>query len=296
MQICNFGTATQDFIQTSLFCLIFLRSLELIFSFVVQSFASALPYLQEFSFFPKKLLKTTCMFSRSLLIILFISLLSFNANSQSRKAQDLKKDYLQSSFLVINNYPSPLIKWELTTPIQYFFKGDLKYMSRKNWDRFITDLESLTGLEIIETNELQKAQISIHFSDLEDFAALEKIELPGVDLSHFDHWNSRKYNKQFQLERSAFCLVPNRITNNQRGTYNLQRLFLKSLGLLGDLDNEYSIFNTRQTDNNRTLSKNDKRLIKIHYLPGIKPGMNRIDVDTFLDKELDLEELLKEKV
>ncbi|QED36663.1 hypothetical protein FK178_02565 [Antarcticibacterium arcticum] len=236
------------------------------------------------------------MFNRSLLVLLFISLLSFTANSQSRKALDLKNDYLQSSFLVVNNTPSPLIKWELQNTIHYFVQGDLQYMSRKNWVRFITDLESLTGLEIIETTELQKAQIAIHFSDLEQFAALENIKLPGVDISHFDHWNSRKYNKQYQLERSAYCIVPNLITNNQRGTYNLQRLFLKSLGLLGEVDNEYSIFYPRQTDNNRSLSKNDKRLIKIHYLPGIKPGMNKMEVESFLDTKLDLEELLKQKV
>lgn len=236
------------------------------------------------------------MLKPALAFFLLLIFIPYNSNAQSRKAKNLKKDYLESSFRMLNEMPSPLIKWEETDTVQYIFRDGLQYMSRKNWDRFTKDLESLTGLKIMEAAQPDKAQIKIHHKEIREFASIEKVTLPATDLSGFDHWSSRSYTRQYQLKKVAMCLVPARIKDDQRGSFLLQQQFLKSLGLLGKTENEYSIFYKHQTNGNRNLSKNDKRIIRIHYLPEVKAGKSWDEVSRHLDKEVDLEKLLKENV
>jgi hypothetical protein len=72
-------------------------------------------------------------------------------------------------------------------------------------------------------------------------------------------------------------------------------LFLKSLGLLGEIDSRRSFFNSIDNEPLTGLYKEDKRLIRLFYSDSIKAGMNLSEVNNAL-KTLDLEALYKEKL
>ena len=189
----------------------------------------------------------------------------------------------------------PLYKWEGLSTINYTIIGDQNVMTAKNWKSFISDIEALTGLEIKEVTAREEAQIAIYFTSLDHYAAQEKVRLPEVDISHFDHWIARKNNFNFQLQNISFCIVPSK-EDDRRGNFRLQNLFLNALGLQGEQDNEYSVFHKYPTDHNRSLSKNDRRIVKMYYLPQVKAGMQTNELSQVLDDSVDMETLAKEKI
>ena len=71
-------------------------------------------------------------------------------------------------------------------------------------------------------------------------------------------------------------------------------MFLNSLGILGVLKNEYSLFNKYQTEGNTEFKRNDKRIVKIHYANSVKAGMSINELKTILNS-LDIATFLKEK-
>lgn len=232
---------------------------------------------------------------RHLMFLLVFILFPLTHHAQSRKAQNLKNEFMQSTSRVLNNQVMPLFKWEEVSTINYTIIGDQSVMSTKNWKSFISDMEALTGLKITEVTAREEAHIAIYFTTLDQYAAQEKVKLPEVDISHFDHWIARKNNANYQLKNISFCIVPSTI-DRKRGNFRLQNLFLNALGIQGEQDNEYSIFHKYPTDHNRSLSKNDRRIVKMFYLPQVKAGMNSNDLSEVLDASVDMEMLAKEKI
>lgn len=168
-------------------------------------------------------------------------------------------------------------------------------MSQKNWEKYLSTIENLIGIKIIETKNIDDSDINIFFGELDQYFIKNNIRAPGnVNLEDLDNWNNRTYNNKNQLTKTSFCIVTSKTKDSERGNFNVKKQLLKSLGLLGELKNEYSLFNKYQTNYNSHLSKNDKKIIKIHYDESIKAGMSIEEIELALDI-VDIPKILKEK-
>lgn len=217
--------------------------------------------------------------------------------SQSRKINDLKEKYIENTIQIINGKKYPLHKWENTEAISYHITGKFDYVSKKEWSKFIKKIEDLTGLKIDRTENFSEANIHIYFGEFKSYFNTFKINSPLHLVKNFDSWSSRKYSRtNQQIATASYCIVPSKTKSKKRGNYNVKKLFLKSLGMLGKSKSEYSILYKHQTDSNSRLSKSDKRTLKLHYNPAIKSGMNAIEAKKILNSSIDLAELIKEKI
>lgn len=227
--------------------------------------------------------------------LMFVFTSSMTIYSQSRKIDKLKTEYIQGAFLEINNKKLPVNKWEDKDTLKYHIAGEFQYMSTKNWEKYLSKIENLINIKIVETIKIDESDIKIFFGELDQYFIKNNIEAPGrFDLKEFDNWNNRSYNNKKQLTKTSFCIVPSRTKDSERGNFNLKKQFLKSLGLLGELQDEYSVLHKHQTNNNIHLSKKDKKILKIHYDESIKAGMNLEEVNLALDI-IDLPKILKER-
>ena len=217
-------------------------------------------------------------------------------HSQSKKVKKLKKEYIESGILKVNNIVLPIIKWENKDTLKYHIEGELKYMSDKKWNKFLNSIEKLIDIKIVKTEDLDNSDIKIFFGELTKYFNDCNINFPKNIISDkSDSWSNRRYNKKKQLISISYCIVPSKTRDFKRGQFNLKKLFLKSLGLLGEVKSEYSLFYRHETDGNSQFKKRDKRIVKIHYNKAIKAGMTTREVNSTLN-ELDLEKLLKEKL
>lgn len=227
--------------------------------------------------------------------LLFVLTSSMTILAQSKKVQKLKKDYIESAILELNNQKLTLFKWENKDTLRYHVSGEFQFMSKKNWEKYLSTIENLINIKIVETKNSDAADIGIYFGELNDYFTKFNIKSTGnAFIKDFDNWSSRNYNQKKQLTKTTFCIVPSKTKESKRGYFNIQRLFLKSLGFLGKLENDYSVFNKFRTINNTHLSKNDKKIIKIHYDNSIKAGMD-IDELKLALYSVDIETILKEK-
>ncbi len=101
------------------------------------------------------------------------------------------------------------------------------------------------------------SSILILLISMDTYSQSRRIELLGN--VKFDHWSNRSYNNKHQLLSSSYCIVPSKTTSNDRGVYNMKRLFLKSLGLLGEIESRRSLFNSNPGEPQTGLYKNDAR-------------------------------------
>ncbi len=197
--------------------------------------------------------------------------------------------------LEFNNKKLPVNKWENKDTLKYHITGEFQFMSEKKWEKYLGNIENLIGIKIIETENFDDSDIEIFFGELDEYFIKNNIKAPGkINLDEFDNWNNRSYNSKKQLTKTSFCIVPSRTKDSKRGNFNLKKLFLRSLGLLGELKSEYSVFYKYQTQYNSHLSKNDKKIIKIHYDESIKAGMKLEEIELALNK-VDMPTILKER-
>lgn len=233
----------------------------------------------------------------NLKLSLVLALVVFQlAQGQSKKATVLSAEYLKVANWTVNNYQFPLMKWENKDTLKYQIVGEFTYMSKKKWDSFLSDLELLTGMKIVEATDGSDVQITVFFGELKDYFLATKNKLPlAVDFK-MSNWSNRTYNKQYQLMKTSFCIVPSKIQKYNHGTFYLKNLFLKSLGLLGVNDDSFSLFYKYSTDNNDNFSKSDKQIIKLHYDTNIKAGMNLEQEKNTVNNSIDLEALVNEKI
>ncbi|MBL4643040.1 MAG: DUF2927 domain-containing protein [Flavobacteriaceae bacterium] len=216
--------------------------------------------------------------------------------SQSRKVNELKKEYIESALHNISGEILPVLKWENKETLKYYISGKFEFISKKEWTKFLKKIEFVTGFRIIPTEKFSDADIHLYFGELTDYFKTFNIRAPQQLVSKFDNWSSRKYNRNRQLTLATYCIVPSKTKTRNRGSYNLKKLFLKSLGMLGESKDKYSLFYKYQTDGNRRLSKTDKRILKIHYDDILKSGMKLTEVKDLLNSKINLNKIIKEKL
>ena len=214
--------------------------------------------------------------------------------SQSRKIENLKKDYIECALQNFDDKTLPIIKWENKDTLKYHINGTFRFMSKRNWERFLNEIEILSNIKIVESKNIHESDINIFFGELYDYFDLYNINVSrNLISSNFDNWHNRNYNSNKQLTNTSYC-ISSKTKDSRRGVYNLQKLFLKSMGLIGELENDTSLFNKQNTDANTHLQKDDKRIIRIHYDNSIKAGMTTPEVTKVLDT-FDLQTILDTK-
>ncbi|MCB2197506.1 MAG: hypothetical protein KQH79_16720 [Bacteroidetes bacterium] len=229
------------------------------------------------------------------LIIAAIFFYSFTADAQSAKVKNLTNNYLSVAFNSVDGKRFPLTKWENRDTIYYFIEGDLHYINAKRWNIFLEEIEKITNLHFCKSTDINSTNILIYFGNLSDFFEVSNADLPYTIKNDFSTWSSKRWNNSYQLSWTGFCMVPELIKNNQIGAYYLKRLFLKSIGLLGESEDPYSIY-SRYYNRNSTFNRNDKRLLKLHYNSIIEAGMTYTEVKETITKLVDLKSLIKEKL
>ena len=142
-----------------------------------------------------------------------------------------------------------------------------------------------------------EADIHIFFGELKEYPEKYKISYWNELLANntFDNWSDQKYNNKYQLISTSYFIDTSRTNSTVRGIYNIKRLFLKSMGLLGSIDSKGSLFDYSPNEPVTRFYREDKRLIKLFYSDSIKAGMNLSEVNKALET-LDLESLYKAKL
>lgn len=227
---------------------------------------------------------------------IFFLLISLGTYAQSKKVSQMQDEFIQSAFL-INSESMFVVKWENKDTLRYHIEGDLQFISQKNWNKYINEVSGLVDKRIVETEDFDEADIHIYFGELVNYFAKYNITYGHEVMANnnFDNWSSRHYNINQQLLSTNFCIVPSKTRRDIRGDYNMKRLFLKSLGILGTFDSRTSLFNANSSEPLIILTKEDKRLIKLFYSDAIKAGMNLSEVKLALN-EMDLEAFYNEKL
>lgn len=234
------------------------------------------------------------------IIILFILGLFVsipNINAQSRGVKKMRESFIEGVFFNYYDKTIPIIKWENRDTLRYCFNGQLEFITKQNWNSFINQIEHLIDITIIETNNPLKADIHIYFGDILDF--LKEYELENIfKIQIHQSWQSRsyrKYNKNHQLQTSYYCIVTKAINKREIGIYLIKKLFLKSLGFLGDGRLNSSFFYQYRKTPELNIFKEDKRIIKLFYSDSLKAGMSLKEVEDALNK-IDLEAIYNAKL
>jgi hypothetical protein len=228
---------------------------------------------------------------------IFFLLISIEMNAQSKRVDRMKGEFIQSAFLPINKLTTNIVKWENKDTLKYHIEGKMEFITRKSWDKYINEVSSLIKMPILETESVTKADINIYFGELSDYIRKYKTSYPAeiTTNNRLNSWSNRNYNSKHQLLSTSYCIVPSKTTSDDRGDYNIKRLFLSSLGLLGAIETRSSLFNSKEIKPVTWLYAEDKRLIKLFYSDSIKAGMDLKEVNEVL-KTMNLEMLCDEKL
>ena len=229
------------------------------------------------------------------LLLAFLTLFCTHANAQSNKDKNFLDDYLSVSIWKVNHITVPLIRWQDKDTLHYNISGELRYLNHKSWNKFISSVEQATGLKIVETSNGSDAEIHIYFGSILSYFEHFNLDKRLIPDPRFNSWNNRQYDKDYALTRSSFCIDPTLIDNPNYGIYVLMSSFLKSLGILGRLIDEYSLFNPGYSGSNHKLTKYDKRFLKLHYHEDLRPGMLEDEIKSIAFDSINLESIRKEK-
>lgn len=228
-------------------------------------------------------------------ILIFFSFTT-SVFSQDRKTVKFIDEYLSSALWEIQGEDQPIIKWDTDIKtLKYKIIGDLDFMNEKTWSKYLLEIEELTGIELSRTDQ-EDFQILIFLGEFNEYAELTGNQIPLQAAAKFNNWSSRSWDTNHSLRSASFCIVPTKIKNDIEGTYRLKKGFLKSLGLLGEIDDEHSIFHKYPASTNTRISRKDKRIIKLHYNQAVEPGSNPEVVKQTLFDLPNIEELSKEKL
>ena len=197
--------------------------------------------------------------------------------------------------LTDSNNDKFIVKWENRDTLSYHIEGELTYISRKAWDQYIQEIEELIGLQIVEVDNRNVADIQVYFGALEDYFEEHRISFTGeIESEKFDNWHNRTFNENKELITASYCIVPSKAYEYDRGTYNVKNLFLKSLGHLGNLFKNNMLIALDSGLAQTKFTRQDKRIVKIHYDSRIKSGMSLKEVNAVLNA-MDLQLLINEK-
>lgn len=228
------------------------------------------------------------------ILILFSSItLAF---SQDKKTVKFIDEYLSSAFWVIQGVDQPIIKWNNNIKtLKYKIIGDFDYLNDKTWNNYLLEIKELTGIELSQTDQ-DDFEILIFFGGLNSYAKLTGNQIPSSAVYKFNNWSNRNWDRSYSLTKASFCIVPSKIKDDNEGTYRLKKGLLNSLGLLGELEDAYSIFYKYPASTNTKISKKDKRFIKLHYNQSIESGSNKEVVRQTLLNLPNIGEISKEKL
>ncbi|MBI9055975.1 MAG: DUF2927 domain-containing protein [Bacteroidales bacterium] len=232
------------------------------------------------------------------LSITILLLHTISVEAQSVKIDKMINNYLNVAFNDINGLTFPLTKWENVDTIKYFIVGNQKYLSEKKWNAFLSEIEIISNLHFHECKTITNSEILIYIGDLKSFFEISNTDVPQKQTKELSNWSSKRWNSKYQLLWTGFCIVPDKVPSKQIGSYYLKKLFLKSLGMVSNSENEYSIYFRyyNYNANNSTFSRADKRLLKLHYNETIKAGMTFQEVKLLITEKMDLESLSREKL
>lgn len=231
-----------------------------------------------------------------IIIIFTILLYSLSGNSQSKKIKKISKEYISVAHNEIDNKYLPITKWEDIDTLKYFIKGKFKYMSNKNWKEFINEIEKITNFKIIETKNETDYDILIFFGKKAEYYDYTNNKTAKIITNNGSTYSQRKSNYEGQLIFAGFCLDVTKIKNYQKGQIYLQKFFLKSLGLRGESENDYSLYYKRFKNNGAWFNKNDRRILKIHYSEEIKVDMTIEETRLVLKNLINFKKIFKEKL
>jgi hypothetical protein len=231
---------------------------------------------------------------KTVYLVSLVIFLSIEVGAQSRKATAFMNEYLEAAFWKTGEKVQPLTKWGDVDTLTYLVAGEFEFMSAKKWTNFTNEMSALIGKEFIESTD-ESYHILIYFGTLEDYSGEYNIDIPVNLAEKFSNWSARRFGKGQELVKSSFCIDPTKVINYNEGEYFLQKLFAKSLGILGESQNEYSLFFEYYNANNERLTREDRRIIKLHYNSMLKPGMSQSEARKILE-QMDLDILTKEKL
>jgi hypothetical protein len=172
------------------------------------------------------------------LIIIAITI----SQAQSRKALQLKKDYLEVAHWTVAETKTPLCKWEGVDTIRYLIEGELHYLTAKGLGVFLQQMHELTGLTFVESKDKRKYQLLFFFGTLTDYSIYTKIEIPLNLVGKSKTWQSFLASPNNQLNQTGFCLDPAQVKSQLEGRFYFESLFLKCIGIRGRINDELSIF------------------------------------------------------
>jgi hypothetical protein len=228
--------------------------------------------------------------------IVLILLVATFSQAQSRKAVQLRKDYLEVAHLKVVETKTPLSKWEGIDTISYHIEGKLQYMTEKSLKMFLQEIQELTGLTFVESKDKGKYQILFFFGTLAGYSTFTKNDIPLHLVEKSRTWHSFLTGPNNRLLKTSFCINPSLVKSQLEGRFYFQSLFLKCIGIRGNTDDDLSIFCKYYSNKNSGLTMGDKRLVKLHYNPKIKSGMLDYLVEQTLNDSIDLEMFANEKL
>lgn len=228
--------------------------------------------------------------------IVLILLVATFSQAQSRKAVQLRKDYLEVAHMKVVETKTPLSKWEGIDTIRYHVEGKLQYMTEKSLKMFLQEIQELTGLTFVESKDKGKYQILFFFGTLAGYSTFTKNDIPLHLVEKSRTWHSFLTGPNNRLVKTSFCINPSLVKSQLEGRFYFQSLFLKCIGIRGNTDDDLSIFFNYYSNKNSGLTMGDKRLVKLHYNPKIKSGMLDYLVEQTLNDSIDLEMFANEKL
>lgn len=229
-------------------------------------------------------------------ISLVVSLIFYCSFSFSQSAKVIEKFKAEYYSIAHNNLVSqayPITKWVGVDTITYFIDGNLEYTNEKKLGKYLSSLTELTDIHFQEISAEEDALLVIVFGDLLEYFNENELDL-NLMITSFGTWYNIKYGKDRNIKSAKFCIDPMRIDDFKYGTHCVNRLFLNSLGLTGEIKNTTSIF--RDEEQGFIMSRRDKQMLKLHYLEEVKPGMVKEDLEQLFESEVDLGLVMKMKL
>ena len=166
----------------------------------------------------------------SFTIVLIIIVVTFS-QAQSRKASQLKKDYLEVAHWKVAETKTPLSKWEGIDTIRYHIEGKLQYMTEKGLRMFLQEMQELTGLTFVESKDKRNYQLLFFFGTLPDYSIFAQIDIPLNLVEKSRTWHSLLTGPQNRLVKTSFCINPLQVKSQLEGRFYFQSLFLKCIGM-----------------------------------------------------------------
>ena len=217
------------------------------------------------------------LFYQLIFVTLVLLFVHESAHCQSKKTNKFIGEYADVALWPVGKKRQPLMKWGEKDTIRYRIYGNLRYMSLLEWDNYVGEVAELIGKTVVRTNQ-KDFDIIMFFGTLRDYANFTGVNVRLKGGTIYGSWGDRRWNKEYELTYASACIDPSRLKSNISGVFLVKQQFLRTLGLLGGIESQYSIFNIEGFDNNKSLSKKDRQFIRLHYNEKVKTGLERGDL------------------